>query len=192
MVFVRVHVLENYLNAEQKKHLGAELIAAVAHAEGLVNSERQQQTSWVQYFEIDRENWYAPVMIGNPSAFWQIEVIGPQEYLPTPKEARLSSRTSPRPSVQWWATTTCGRHVGRGYTSTPSHRATGEAQVPSPTSRRRAPTSHPRSQRKRRPVLVLGRKADRLDRVQSSFDGAHGERTPSGRVKELADDRIAE
>jgi phenylpyruvate tautomerase PptA (4-oxalocrotonate tautomerase family) len=90
MVYVRVHVLEDYLSAEQKKELGDKLIAAVAEAEGLVNSERHRQTSWVQYFELERENWYAPATIGDPTAFWQVDVVGPQEYLPTEKEARLA------------------------------------------------------------------------------------------------------
>ncbi|MFE9328863.1 hypothetical protein ACIHDR_48955 [Nocardia sp. NPDC052278] len=89
MVFVRVHTLENYLNAEQKTVLGDKLIAAIAEAENHVNSERHQQTSWVQYFELDRENWYAPITIGDPSVFWQIDVIAPRERVPTQAEARL-------------------------------------------------------------------------------------------------------
>ncbi|MGF6888326.1 phenylpyruvate tautomerase PptA (4-oxalocrotonate tautomerase family) [Nocardia sp. GAS34] len=89
MVFVRVHILEGYLGAEQKKELGDKLIAAIADAENHVNSERHQQTSWVQYIELNRENWYAPITIGDPTAFWQIDVIVPQEKLPTPRVARL-------------------------------------------------------------------------------------------------------
>ena len=90
MVFVRVHVLKNYLSAEQKKELGDKLIAAIADAEKLTNSLRHQQTSWVQFFELDRENWYLPVTIGDPDAFWQVDVIAPQAYLPTGTEARIA------------------------------------------------------------------------------------------------------
>lgn len=90
MVFVRVHVLKNYLSAEQKRTLGDKLIAAIADAEKLVNSHRHQQTSWVQYYELDRENWYLPATIGDPNAFWQVDVIAPQEYLPTNNETRIA------------------------------------------------------------------------------------------------------
>ena len=90
MVFVRVHVLKNYLTAEQKKALGDKLIAAIADAEGLYNSERHQQTSWVQYFELERENWYLPFPIGKANAFWQVDVIAPQEYLPTKKDTQIA------------------------------------------------------------------------------------------------------
>jgi phenylpyruvate tautomerase PptA (4-oxalocrotonate tautomerase family) len=90
MVFVRVHVLKNQLSAQQKRELGDRLIAAIADAEGLHNSERHQQTSWVQYFELDRENWYLPVPIGRPDAFWQVDVIAPQEYLPTTADAEIA------------------------------------------------------------------------------------------------------
>lgn len=90
MVFVRVHVLKNHLTAEQKRELGDRLIAAIADAENLHNSERHQQTSWVQYFELDRENWYLPVPIGAPDAFWQVDVIAPQEYLPTKADTRIA------------------------------------------------------------------------------------------------------
>ena len=90
MVFVRVHVLKNQLSAQQKRELGDRLIAAIAEAEGLYNSERHQQTSWVQYFELDRENWYLPFPIGRQDAFWQIDVIAPQEYLPTKDDARIA------------------------------------------------------------------------------------------------------
>ncbi len=90
MVFVRVHVLKNQLSAHQKRELGDRLIAAIAEAEGLHNSERHQQTSWVQYFELDRENWYLPFPIGRPDAFWQVDVIAPQEYLPTREDAGIA------------------------------------------------------------------------------------------------------
>lgn len=90
MVFVRVHVLKNYLSAQQKRELGDRLIAAIAEAEDLHNSERHQQTSWVQYFELDRENWYLPFPIGEPNAFWQVDVIAPQEYLPTKQDAKVA------------------------------------------------------------------------------------------------------
>ena len=90
MVFVRVHVLKNQLSAQQKRELGDRLIAAIAEAENLYNSERHQQTSWVQYFELDRENWYLPFPIGEQNAFWQVDVIAPQEYLPTTQDAKVA------------------------------------------------------------------------------------------------------
>jgi phenylpyruvate tautomerase PptA (4-oxalocrotonate tautomerase family) len=90
MVYVRVHVLKNYLSAEQKRELGDKLIAAVAEVEELRNSDRHQQTSWVQYFELDRENWYGPGTIGDENAFWQVDVIAPEELVPTEKHARLA------------------------------------------------------------------------------------------------------
>jgi phenylpyruvate tautomerase PptA (4-oxalocrotonate tautomerase family) len=90
MVYVRVHVLKNYLSAEQKRELGDRLVAAIAEVENLRNTERHQQTSWVQYFELDRENWYGPVSIGDANALWEVDVIAPQELLPTEKEARMA------------------------------------------------------------------------------------------------------
>jgi phenylpyruvate tautomerase PptA (4-oxalocrotonate tautomerase family) len=90
MVFVRVHLLKNYLSTEQKRELGDRLIAAIAEAENLHNSERHQQTSWVQYIELDRDNWYLPIPIGKTDAFVQADVIAPQEYLPTPADTRAA------------------------------------------------------------------------------------------------------
>ena len=90
MVFVRVHVRKGYLDAEQKQRLGDALVAAIAEAEDLHNSDRHKQTSWVQYFELEPENWYAPATIGNPEAFWQVDVIGPAEYLPDDAAATLA------------------------------------------------------------------------------------------------------
>lgn len=88
MVFVRVHVKKNYLSAEQKRELGDRLIAAVAQVEELQNTERHQQTSWVQYYELEPENWYGPVTLGDPAAFWQIDMIAPEKLLPTREGCR--------------------------------------------------------------------------------------------------------
>lgn len=90
MVFVRVHTLKNTLTAEQKRELGDKLIAAIAEAEDLYNSARHQQTSWVQYFELDRDHWYLPIPIGRPDAYWQVDVIAPQEYLPTRNDSKIA------------------------------------------------------------------------------------------------------
>ena len=89
MVFVRVHVMKNNLSVEQKRELGKMLVAAVAEVEGLRNSERHQQTSWVQYYEFDPENWYNPNPLGDPAAQWQVDVIAPEKLLPAPEQAKL-------------------------------------------------------------------------------------------------------
>lgn len=62
-----------------------------------MNSERHQQTSWVQYIELNRENWYAPITIGDPTAFWQIDVIVPQEKLPTPSRRAIGAAMARSP-----------------------------------------------------------------------------------------------
>jgi phenylpyruvate tautomerase PptA (4-oxalocrotonate tautomerase family) len=90
MVFVRVHVVKGYLSTEQKRELGDKLVAAVAEAEGLHNSERHQQTSWIQYFELDRENWYAPALIGDTNALVQVDMIAPQDYVRSEEDARTA------------------------------------------------------------------------------------------------------
>jgi hypothetical protein len=48
------------------------------------------RSSWIQYFELDRENWYGPVSVGDAGALWQVDVIGPHELLPSEKEARMA------------------------------------------------------------------------------------------------------
>jgi phenylpyruvate tautomerase PptA (4-oxalocrotonate tautomerase family) len=90
MVFVRVHLIKGRLSAAQKKELGANLIQAVADVEGLVNSERHKETSWVQFHEFEPENWYAPANLGgaDPASRIQLDVIAPQKLLATPEEAR--------------------------------------------------------------------------------------------------------
>ncbi|MBE1489212.1 tautomerase family protein [Plantactinospora soyae] len=90
MVFVRVHSVKGYLSAEQKREMGDRLIAAVADAEGLYNSERHQQTSWIQYFELDPENWYAPFTVGDTKAFLQADMIAPQDYVKSKEDARIA------------------------------------------------------------------------------------------------------
>jgi phenylpyruvate tautomerase PptA (4-oxalocrotonate tautomerase family) len=90
MVFVRVHLIKGRLSAQQKQDLGDKLIQAVADVEGLVNNDRHKETSWVQFFEIEPENWYAPVNLpgADPDSKIQLDVITPQELLATPEEAR--------------------------------------------------------------------------------------------------------
>ncbi|MEV8390455.1 MULTISPECIES: tautomerase family protein [unclassified Streptomyces] len=90
MVFVRVHVMKNRLDSKQKRELGDKLIAAIAEVEKLRNTARHQQTSWVQYYEFDPDNWYNPNPLGDPSAQWQIDVIAPRKLLPTPEETKLA------------------------------------------------------------------------------------------------------
>ncbi len=60
MVFVRVHAMKGHLSAVQKEELAAKLIQAVADVEDLVNNETHKETSWVQFYEFEPENWYAP------------------------------------------------------------------------------------------------------------------------------------
>ena len=90
MVFVRVHLIKGRLTAQQKQDLGAKLIQAVADVEGLVNNDHHKQTSWVQFFEFEPENWYAPVNLpgADPDSKIQLDVITPQKLLATPEEAR--------------------------------------------------------------------------------------------------------
>lgn len=90
MVFVRVHVMRGRLSAAQKEELGAELIQAVADVEGLVNNDEHKQTAWVQFFEFEPENWYAPGNVpgASPDSRIQLDVITPQKLLGTPQEAR--------------------------------------------------------------------------------------------------------
>ncbi|GGJ66793.1 tautomerase family protein [Streptomyces brasiliensis] len=90
MVFVRVHVMKNQLSTEQKRELGDRLIAAIAEVEQLKNTPRHQQTSWVQYYEFEPENWYNPNPIGDPLAKLQVDVIAPERLLQTPEEAKLA------------------------------------------------------------------------------------------------------
>ena len=90
MVFVRVHLTKGRLSAAQKEELGAQLIQAVASVEGLVNNEEHKETSWVQFFEFEPENWYAPRNLAGASADSriQVDVITPQKLLRTPESAR--------------------------------------------------------------------------------------------------------
>ena len=90
MVFVRVHSMKNYLSAEQKRELGDKLIAAVAEVEQLRNTARHQQTSWVQYYEFEPDNWYNPNPLGDPAAQLQVDVIAPEKLLQMPEDAKLA------------------------------------------------------------------------------------------------------
>ncbi|MFJ2028652.1 4-oxalocrotonate tautomerase family protein [Streptosporangium sp. NPDC087985] len=90
MVFVRVHLIKGRLSAAQKEELGAKLIQAVSDVEGLVNNEHHKETSWVQFYEFEPENWYAPANLAgaNPDSRIQLDVITPQKLLGFPEEAR--------------------------------------------------------------------------------------------------------
>jgi phenylpyruvate tautomerase PptA (4-oxalocrotonate tautomerase family) len=90
MVFVRVHVIKGHLSAAQEDELGAKLIQAVSDVEGLVNNERHKETSWVQFYEFEPEDWYAPANLAgsSPDSRIQLEVVAPQKLLSTPEDAR--------------------------------------------------------------------------------------------------------
>ena len=90
MVFVRVHVIKGRLSAAQKDELGAKLIQAVSDVEGLVNNERHKETSWVQFYEFEPEDWYAPANLAgsSPDSRIQLDVVAPQKLLSTPEDAR--------------------------------------------------------------------------------------------------------
>ena len=118
MVFVRVHLIKGRLSAQQKQDLGDKLIQAVADVEGLVNNDRHKETSWVQFFEIEPENWYAPVNLpgADPDSKIQLDVITPQKLLATPNEARFST---PQQAEAALAAIVYGpgRHSGTGLSS---------------------------------------------------------------------------
>jgi phenylpyruvate tautomerase PptA (4-oxalocrotonate tautomerase family) len=90
MVFVRTHLIKGRLSVAQKEELGAKLIQAVADVEGLVNNAENQKTSWVQFYEFDPENWYAPATLAGsyPDSRIQLDVITPQKLVDTPEVAR--------------------------------------------------------------------------------------------------------
>jgi phenylpyruvate tautomerase PptA (4-oxalocrotonate tautomerase family) len=90
MVFVRVHMIKGHLSAAQEDELGAKLIQAVSDVEGLVNNERHKETSWVQFYEFEPEDWYAPANLAgsSPDSRIQLEVVAPQKLLSTPEDAR--------------------------------------------------------------------------------------------------------
>ena len=97
MVFVRVHLMKERLNTAQKEELGAKLVQAVAEVENLVNNHTHKETSWVQFYEFDPENWYAPANVAgaDPNSRIQLDVIAPEKLLSTPEGARaMLSKTA--------------------------------------------------------------------------------------------------
>ena len=80
MVFVRVHLMKERLNTAQKEELGAKLVQAVSEVENLVNNHTHKETSWVQFYEFDPENWYAPANVAgaDPNSRIQLDVIAPR------------------------------------------------------------------------------------------------------------------
>lgn len=90
MVFVRVHLVKGRLSAEQKAQLGAGLIQAVSDVEGVVANQRHLEASWVQFIELEPENWYAPANVpgANADSRIQLDIFTPQALLATPAEAR--------------------------------------------------------------------------------------------------------
>jgi phenylpyruvate tautomerase PptA (4-oxalocrotonate tautomerase family) len=89
MVFVRVHLVKGRLSSEQKQKLGAGLIQAVSDVEGVVANRRHLEASWVQFIELEPENWYAPANLpgANPDSRIQLDIFTPQALLATPDEA---------------------------------------------------------------------------------------------------------
>src|SRR5260370_39074229 len=90
MVFVRVHLMKGRLSAAQKDELGAKLVQEVADAEGLVNNEKNKEVSWVQFYEFEPGNWYAPATLAgaNPDSRIQFDLVVPQKLVSAPEEAR--------------------------------------------------------------------------------------------------------
>ena len=78
MVFVRVHLMKGRLSTAQKEELGAKLVQAVSEVENLVNNHTHKETSWVQFYEFEPENWYAPANVtgADPNSRIQLDVIG--------------------------------------------------------------------------------------------------------------------
>lgn len=90
MAFVRTHLIKGRLSAAQKEELGAKLIQAVTDVEGMVNNAEAKEHSWVQFYEFDPENWYAPATLAgsHPDSRIQLDVITPQKLVDTPEVAR--------------------------------------------------------------------------------------------------------
>ena len=90
MVFVRTHLMKGRLSVAQKEEMGAKLGQAVADVEGLVNNAEAKANTWVQFYEFDPENWYAPATLAGAHADSriQIDVIAPQKLVDTPEVAR--------------------------------------------------------------------------------------------------------
>jgi phenylpyruvate tautomerase PptA (4-oxalocrotonate tautomerase family) len=90
MVFVRVHVIKGRLSAPQKDELGAKLIQAVSDVEGLANNQKSKEASWVQFYEFEPENWYAPANLdgANPNSRIQLDVVVPQKLVSSPDDDR--------------------------------------------------------------------------------------------------------
>jgi hypothetical protein len=72
------------------EELGAKLIQAVTAVEGVVNNAENPKTSWVQFYEFDPVNWYAPATLAGsrPDSRIQLDVITPQKLVDTPEVAR--------------------------------------------------------------------------------------------------------
>ena len=115
MVFVRVHLMKERLNTAQKEELGAKLVHAVSEVENLVNNHTHKETSWVQFYEFDPENWYAPANVAgaDPNSRIQLDVIAP--------ETAQHTRRRPRHAEQGCR----GRAIGVRSRSTASARAVG-------------------------------------------------------------------
>jgi phenylpyruvate tautomerase PptA (4-oxalocrotonate tautomerase family) len=78
------------LNTAQKEELGAKLVQAVSEGMDLVNNHTAKETAWVQFYEFDPENWYAPANVAgaDPNSRIQLDVIAPQKMLSTPEDTR--------------------------------------------------------------------------------------------------------
>ena len=116
MVFVRVHLMNKRLNTAQKEELGAKLVQAVSEGMDLVNNHTAKETAWVQFYEFDPENWYAPANVAgaDPNSRIQLDVIAPQKMLSTPEDTRavLSKAAEAVRSVFGPRSTASARAVG--------------------------------------------------------------------------------
>jgi phenylpyruvate tautomerase PptA (4-oxalocrotonate tautomerase family) len=141
MVFVRVHLMKGRLSAAQKDELGAKLVQEVADAEGLVNNEKNKEVSWVQFYEFEPENWYAPATLAAPA---------PTPGSSSTSSSRRNSSAHPKKPARWWAkpprpcdrylAPACCQRTGRGCTSTSSRSTSLRWTAAYPTGKASAPT----------------------------------------------------
>ena len=130
-----------------KEELGAKLVHAVSEVENLVNNHTHKETSWVQFYEFDPENWYAPANVAgaDPNSRIQLDVIAPQKLLSytrrRPRHAEQGCRgraigVRSRPTASARAVGTHLHHPrstsGRRTATFPTGRASGPSCVPTP------------------------------------------------------------
>src|SRR5260370_38094017 len=98
MVFVRTHLIKGRHSGAQMEELGAKLIQAVADVEGPVNNAENPKTSWVQFYEFDPENGYAPATLAGsrPASRIQLDLSPPAQTRPYPSSPPTHTGQSPR------------------------------------------------------------------------------------------------